>query len=222
MPRAKTDWSKPLVEAALRVLRAEGPNALSARRISEEAGCSVQPLYASFGDMDGMHAALRERCEEWTHDFVRERMHTSPNSFEAAGMAHVALAREEPHIFLYVFLSPRARVDGLAGFYRLAAVPEVEAHLRASTDLSAREARELYTQMAIFAHGMAIGVATRATDLSDEEVQRQIKEAFSAFYGWMRPWTEGEADWEASACQVGEGRERATGVIAGAERGAVR
>lgn len=219
MPRAKTNWSKPLVEAAFRVLRAEGPDALSARRISEEASCSVQPLYASFGDMDGMHAALREYCEEWTHEFMRERLYLSPNSFEAAGLAHIALAREEPNVFLYVFLSPRAHVDGLADFYRLAVIPEAEAHLLASTDLSIREARELYTQMSIFTHGMAVGIATRSTTFSDEEIRRQVGEAFRAFYGWMRPWTEGEADWGTGAGREGADHGAGTDAAGAAEQG---
>jgi AcrR family transcriptional regulator len=50
-----------LVEAAARVLAAEGPQALSSRRLASEVGTSTMAVYTHFGTMDGVRRAIRHQ-----------------------------------------------------------------------------------------------------------------------------------------------------------------
>ncbi|NYH50594.1 AcrR family transcriptional regulator [Nocardiopsis arvandica] len=47
-----------LVDAAARLLAAEGPSALSTRRIAREAGCSTMAVYTYFGGIGGLVSAM--------------------------------------------------------------------------------------------------------------------------------------------------------------------
>lgn len=48
-----------LVEAGARVLAADGPGALSTRRLAAEVGTSTMAVYTHFGSMDQLHRAIR-------------------------------------------------------------------------------------------------------------------------------------------------------------------
>lgn len=48
-----------MIEIAARILAAEGPNALSTRRLAAEAGTSTMAVYSRFGSMDELRRAVR-------------------------------------------------------------------------------------------------------------------------------------------------------------------
>ena len=48
-----------LIDAAARLLAAEGPAALSTRRLAAEVGTSTMRIYTHFGSMSDLHAAVR-------------------------------------------------------------------------------------------------------------------------------------------------------------------
>jgi AcrR family transcriptional regulator len=54
MARRLDDQGHALLEAASRLLSAEGPGALTVRRIAAEAGCSTMGVYSRFGGKDGV------------------------------------------------------------------------------------------------------------------------------------------------------------------------
>jgi AcrR family transcriptional regulator len=48
-----------LIETAARILAADGPNALSTRRLAAEAGTSTMAVYTHFGSMDQLRRVIR-------------------------------------------------------------------------------------------------------------------------------------------------------------------
>ena len=57
-PAADPAQRSDLLAAASRLLAAEGPDALTVRRIAAEAGCSTMGVYSRFGGKDGIVEAL--------------------------------------------------------------------------------------------------------------------------------------------------------------------
>jgi AcrR family transcriptional regulator len=58
VPPRVTDAETEILEAASRILSAEGASALTVRRIASEAGCSTMGIYSRFGGKDGVVDAL--------------------------------------------------------------------------------------------------------------------------------------------------------------------
>lgn len=56
--RGREELRATLLDAASRLLAAEGPAALTMRRIATEVGCSTTVLYTMFGGKDGLAEAL--------------------------------------------------------------------------------------------------------------------------------------------------------------------
>lgn len=47
-----------IIDAAVEVLRDDGFSAINARSVAKKLGCSTQPIYFSFKNMDELKAAL--------------------------------------------------------------------------------------------------------------------------------------------------------------------
>jgi AcrR family transcriptional regulator len=58
MSDVKADVTARLVDEGARILAAEGPAALSLRRVATAAGVSTMPVYTLFGDKRGLLAAM--------------------------------------------------------------------------------------------------------------------------------------------------------------------
>ncbi|MGW2748353.1 TetR/AcrR family transcriptional regulator [Streptomyces sp. NPDC001450] len=94
-----------MLDTAAELLAAEGPAALSMRRLATAADCSTTVLYRLFGSKDGITAALyregfarlRRRLDAVPHD-------GDPAEYLAAlGRAYRANALEEPNFYSVMF-----------------------------------------------------------------------------------------------------------------------
>ena len=62
MPAVRRISRDAIVDAAVEVLREGGFSAVNARSVAKKLGCSTQPIYSSFQNMDELKAALRARA----------------------------------------------------------------------------------------------------------------------------------------------------------------
>ena len=62
MPAVRKISRDAIVDAAVEVLREGGFSAVNARSVAKKLGCSTQPIYSSFQNMDELKAALRARA----------------------------------------------------------------------------------------------------------------------------------------------------------------
>jgi AcrR family transcriptional regulator len=99
-----------LVEAAARVVAAEGARALTTRRLAAEVGTSTMAVYTHFGSMDEVHRAVRRDAFARLHadlDAVA-RTEDPVADLAADGAAYFAngLAHPEPYRAMFVDRPP--------------------------------------------------------------------------------------------------------------------
>lgn len=169
-----------VLDAALDLVRERGFDALSARAVAERAGCSVQPIYSLFGDMEGLMQALYEHARAWVRAYNVGHAGNGENLFESNGLAHLRLAREEPQLFTFLYLSPYLGTHSLDELYRSVSQPGVEECIMELGHLSAQAAHELYLNMIVYTHGLAVMLVSGA-DFSQDELTDRVFVAFKAF-----------------------------------------
>lgn len=169
-----------VLDAALDIVRKRGHEVLSTRVVAERAGCSVQPIYSLFGDMDGLMQALYEHARAWVTAYNVEHADDGENLFESNGLTHMRLAREEPQIFAFLYLSPYMGARSLEDLYLSVSQPGVEECIIELGHLSAKAAHELYLNMIVFTHGLAVLLAS-GIDIPQDELADRVFVAFRAF-----------------------------------------
>lgn len=184
MPEQKVGRDAVL-DAALDLVREKGEAALSARSVAERAGCSVQPIYSLFGDMQGLVRALYDHARAWVAAYNRRHAGDAANLFEANGFSHLRLARTERHLFHFLYLSPHMEATGFNEVYESVAIDGVQQCIEELGHLSPEAARALYLHMIVYTHGMAAMLATGA-EFTDEELHERLDEAFRGLLTLVR------------------------------------
>ncbi len=101
--------SRQIYESALRILEAEGPQAVSMRRVAKEVGITAMAIYHHFPSREALLNAVVDSEFEQLVKFIGQL--NEEQSFEAA-MIHIMdgyidYALAHPRIFDYVFSMPR-------------------------------------------------------------------------------------------------------------------
>ncbi|BAK43842.1 TetR/AcrR family transcriptional regulator [Eggerthella sp. YY7918] len=174
-----------VLDAALALVREQGEGALSARTVAQRAGCSVQPIYSQFGDMQELVRQLYDHARAWVAAYNRQHEHDGKNPFESNGLSHLRLARTERNLFHFLYLSPHMDVTSFAEVYESVAIDGVQDCIEELGNLSPAAARELYLNMIVYTHGMAAMLAC-GSHFSDEELAMRMDAAFQAFVSAVR------------------------------------
>lgn len=102
MPAIKKISKEAIIDAAVDVLREGGAAAINARSVAKKLGCSTQPIYLSFQNMDDLKAAMTQRAIALHTRHVRNS--NSDTQYSCYGMGFVKFAAEERHLFRWLYL----------------------------------------------------------------------------------------------------------------------
>jgi len=108
------DLRRALIDAAGRLLEAEGPSALSLRAVAREAGVSPAAPYHHFKDKGELLEAVAQ--EGWTllDAALAKAKAEAPSAKDAMnglGVAYVCFARENPALYRVMYDTARDRED---------------------------------------------------------------------------------------------------------------
>lgn len=182
MPRKKQISREAIEGAAFDLVRGEGIAALSARRLGEVLGCSTQPVYSACGSMAQVESAVVARTQAWVEGVLAKEDEDVP--FLRLGLATVALARDEPHLFDLASPQMIAQVGRMPPAIVLGAMrgdPRL-------SPLSNEQLKEVHSQLLIFSQGLAAIVRSKPT-FSMSAARRSLESAGEAIieYAVRRP-----------------------------------
>jgi AcrR family transcriptional regulator len=106
------DLSRALVDAARRILEAEGAAALSLRAVAREAGVSPAAPYHHFKDKTELLEAVAHGGWEEVSEIIAETRRSAKDPADAIGdigMAYVKFARENPALYRLMYDTTRDR-----------------------------------------------------------------------------------------------------------------
>jgi AcrR family transcriptional regulator len=108
------DLRRALIDAASRVLEAEGPSALSLRAVAREAGVSPAAPYHHFKDKTELLEAVAHEGWVMLDAALAKAKAQAPSAREAMnelGVAYVCFARENPALYRVMYDTARDRED---------------------------------------------------------------------------------------------------------------
>lgn len=182
MPAAKKVSKDEIIDAAVDVLRDGGFSAINARSVAKKLGCSTQPIYFSFKNMDELKAALTERAVQMHTRHVRDllRIHEGNDSrYSSYGMGFVKFAAEEKQLFRWLYL------EGVqSGPYQNDVLtPEIIDVITDEFGYTADTARLFHRDMIYFTYGLAILANTDHLNLTESELREAFRREFRALIG---------------------------------------
>ena len=167
-----------LLEAALALIRANGPEALNARALATALGCSTQPIFRLYPNMEALRRAVLEAALAVYHrDRAARTAASAEPPYKAAGLAYISFARDEPALFRLLFMRSR---DGERETPEAVDWGPDTRMAGASTGLAAPEAELFHLEMWALVHGVAVMAATGYLALDEATVSRMLTDVYQA------------------------------------------
>lgn len=177
MPPKIQYTKEQIVDAAIEIIRKEGPSSLNARAVAKQLGCSTQPIFREFESMTALKDAVIRKASAIYEAYIRRWCTKAEKPYKAAGTAYIRFAAEEKALFHLLFMRDRSREgeeyeDGNLEIY----LDEISRVLKIGRDA----AYEFHIRMWIYTHGMAVMTATDYLHFTDEQISALLTEEFTA------------------------------------------
>jgi AcrR family transcriptional regulator len=182
MTQRVTFTKEKIVEAAFDLTREKGWEFVTARTLAKKLGSSTMPLYSSLKSMEEIQKAVRGRAEQLM--FTAQQRAFTDNPKLNAAIGYVAFAREEAHLFTFLYDHPGAplRLPGSAEPVHT----KVEDPTDEAFNLREQPAAALQDPFVlknwVFVHGLASLIANKVIELSEQRISSLIQEAAAGFY----------------------------------------
>jgi len=171
-PKDTTFTRDAVLRAALAVVRQQGWEALTARKVAEKLGASVAPVYSAFGSMESLMRGTLEEIGRMVQEFITRDYTEIP--FLNIGAGIVSFARDEPMLYQAFFQTRHGFQDIIEGFNAsLLSWMKADAQLGLLGEASRQR---LYGNIGFFTVGLATAVAAgRVAQVTIEDIVRRLK-----------------------------------------------
>lgn len=180
MARKETITIQTILDTAFLMTQEEGFVNVTARRVAARAGCSTQPIFRVYKNMEELLAAVYDRAVTFFQEYYKHWEKKSSVPFADLGMAYISFAREEKNLFQLLFVSKGSVqkdmyevLNGLEG--------NVVKEISRAGQAGCKNPSDIFMRMWIFIHGAACMSLTGDYDLQETETRSLLEESYRAF-----------------------------------------
>lgn len=177
MSRKATFTKQEILDCAIKIVRKKGFEALSARELSREMGCSTSPIFTIYNSFESVKADTMQQVFAILNRYLSGAINYTP-VFREYGRRLIYFAKQEPMLFRAVHLanhSGKIHINDIESHCKLALMEEF--------GFNDEQATFLLDQVYYFADGLASHMAFGTTVLSDDEINLRLSAAFrGAFF----------------------------------------
>ncbi len=177
MPRKTVIQKEEIIKTSVEVVRANGPEALNARAIAKALGCSTQPIFSNFSNMDDLmdnvlKAAL-DTYNRYVADSIKSGLYEPP--YKAYGRAYIRFAMDQGNLFKLLFMRDRTHDPNpveQSTFY------DVLPLIMKATGFDEKKAELFHFEMWATVHGIAVMAATSYLDVDMELISETLTDVY--------------------------------------------
>ena len=167
MARTTQITREALVDAGVRLVLEKGLEALNARSLAAQAGCSIQPVFRNFGSMENLRAAVFRGLDAAYQSFIGARIDKADYLFTIS-LAHIALAQAQKNLFQAMFLTDEFGARTVEEIVQSSWNRETIDCTAAQYDLSLRDAEAVYRDVRFYAGALLRRAIQRFAGLPEE------------------------------------------------------
>ena len=182
MARKETVTKQMIGDAAFELLRTQGKEAVSARKLATSLGCSTQPIFRVYHNMTELTEEMFVRAIQAFGGHYTAFGAKDVAPFVDLGLAYIDFAQKEPYLFSLLFLSVDKHGKSMYEFLNgtTGAVNKEISKLKAQ---GVKAPLDVFMKMWVSIHGIACMSPTGDYDLGEAETVGLLKESYHAYAG---------------------------------------
>ena len=182
MARKESVTIDKILDTSFAMTREEGFQNITARKVAAKVGCSTQPIFRVYKNMEELWDAVYDKAVQYFQDYFSLFPRTGKRPFSNLGVAYISFAKEEKHLFELLFLSPEG---GKMSMYEILNGDNgnVVYEINLARVQGCEEPEDTFNRMWIFIHGAACLALTGNYDLSNVQTLELLEQAYDGFTG---------------------------------------
>jgi len=169
-----------LVKGAVKIIRNKGIEELSARNLAKVCGCSTQPIFRIFENMEDLKNTVYNDIYEIQNKYLSNgEEHQVP--FIGIGLSYIDFATKEKNLFKFLFMSSNSKYNNILAMAENEQGKKYTEIIEKSTGLSHESSKQIYINTWLIIHGIASMMATTNSELSPSEIETIIFDAFKGY-----------------------------------------
>jgi len=182
MARKEVITKEMILEGAFSMVRKSGLEAVTARKLAQEIGCSTQPIFRVYKNMEELYKELYHEARVFYEEFYEGNTLVDATPFVGLGLSYIRFSQKETNLFKLLFLTKhdedQTMYDLINGSNHQGFVIR---EIRRIPDLNPDHAGSIFMKIFTFIHGMACMAVSGEFDLEQAEVIKMIQDAYYAF-----------------------------------------
>ena len=175
MPPKKKYSRQQIVKTAFKLAKDNGLESLTARKVADELGSSVAPIYVSFEDIKDLKKAVAQKAFNISREMSKEEV--TGDRFLDIGIASLRFAKEYSKLFQELVLKKNEYIKDYDQELGDGIIEEMSDDPQLS-DFTEKELRMLLLKMRVFQLGLSVMVANDLLPEDfDEEAQIELLES---------------------------------------------
>lgn len=176
MPARRKIQKEDIIQESVSIVAKEGINALNARKIAKKLGCSTQPLFNIYENMDDLKKDVMNEIVK-IFDIEVLKSETGQLEYKDIGINYIRFAKEEPELFKIMF--NRKINEGAFDFIDLTgSAKTILETISKQTGMSNEDAKQFHLRMWLYVNGIASLAANQTVEFNDEEIAELLKDQY--------------------------------------------
>ena len=178
MPKATTITKEMIINSAFEIVREKGYSALSARNITKKIGCSTQPIYWIYKNMEDLKQDVINKMIDFLNEILKGYK-KSGKPFLDYGLGYVYIAHTEPVFFkaMYVDNILNIKMTDIILKKEMIDIMTQEAH---SMNIPDDKIIEVAASAWLLAHGIASLTASGMIVYDEDQIEKMLDLYFEA------------------------------------------
>ncbi len=182
MARKEQITKQMILDGAFDLVRTQGIEMLTARKLAAHISCSTQPIFRVYANMEELSQEVFVKAKAFYEQFCLDFEQTNDTPFVDLGLCYITFAKKELNLFKLLFLTPHDDNNTMYDLINGAQNAFVIKQLRRINNLDMNKAGDIFMKVFIFMHGMACMAICGELDLTTEEILPTLKETIEGFF----------------------------------------
>lgn len=178
-PKEKVSKAK-VRQAAFAMTREYGFEEVTARKLAEKIGCSTQPIFRAYENMEDLRRDLFYASVDFFADYIISKKSRTQPVYVTMGMAYIELAVREKNLFKLIATIDDYSSETVQDFVKGEEAQDILDKLPDSGKMSDTRRQELFLCIASFTHGLACLVSSGHVKMPDKDIKALLKISYES------------------------------------------
>ena len=174
MARTEKYNKEIILNKGVNYVREYGIERLNARDLAKYIGCSTQPIFRVWNNLEEYKQDLKIELKKDYHSFISKYVNTDDYLYTIS-YAYALYGKVEPNIFKALFITELAGTRTIKEVVTTSwNIPTIEAMTK-QYHISQKKAEEVYRDVRFYTHGIASQLCAKTIKLTNKELENLIK-----------------------------------------------